>query len=45
MLTLAGGLCCVVFINPVGILALQVGGVSHEKVKFGREFCGTSTQE
>jgi hypothetical protein len=27
-----------------GDLALQVGGVSHETVKYGREFCGTSTQ-
>jgi hypothetical protein len=26
-------------------LALQVGGVSDETVKYGREFCGTSTQE
>jgi hypothetical protein len=26
-------------------LALQVGGVSNETVKYGREFCGTSTQE
>jgi hypothetical protein len=24
-------------------LALQVGGVSDETVKYGREFCGTST--
>jgi hypothetical protein len=35
--------------NPVpggykyGDLALQVGGVSNETVKYGREFCGTST--
>jgi hypothetical protein len=28
-----------------GNLALQVGGVSDETVTFGREFCGTSTQE
>jgi hypothetical protein len=28
-----------------GNLALQVGGVSNETVKYGREFCGTSTQE
>jgi hypothetical protein len=28
-----------------GDLALQVGGVSDETVKYGREFCGTSTQE
>jgi hypothetical protein len=28
-----------------GNLALQVGGVSDETVKYGREFCGTSTQE
>jgi hypothetical protein len=27
-----------------GNLALQVGGVSNETVKYGREFCGTSTQ-
>jgi hypothetical protein len=26
-------------------LALQVGGVSDEPVKYGREFSGTSTQE
>jgi hypothetical protein len=26
-----------------GDLALQVGGVSDETVKEGREFCGTST--
>jgi hypothetical protein len=26
-------------------LALQVGGVSDETVKYGREFCGTSTEE
>jgi hypothetical protein len=26
-----------------GDLALQVGGVSHETVKYGREFCGTYT--
>jgi hypothetical protein len=26
-------------------LALQVGGVSNETVKYGHEFCGTSTQE
>jgi hypothetical protein len=28
-----------------GNLALQVGGVSDETVKYGREFCGTSTEE
>jgi hypothetical protein len=28
-----------------GNLALQVGEVSDETVKYGREFCGTSTQE
>jgi hypothetical protein len=28
-----------------GNLALQVGGVSAETVKYDREFCGTSTQE
>jgi hypothetical protein len=28
-----------------GDLALQVGGVSDETVKYGREFCGASTQE
>jgi hypothetical protein len=27
------------------IMALQVGGVSDETVKYGREFCETSTQE
>jgi hypothetical protein len=26
-------------------LAHQVGGVSDETVKYGHEFCGTSTQE
>jgi hypothetical protein len=26
-------------------LALQVGGVSDEAVKYVREFCGTSTKE
>jgi hypothetical protein len=28
-----------------GDLALQVGGVLNETVKYGREFCGTSTKE
>jgi hypothetical protein len=28
-----------------GDLALQVGGVSNETVKYGREFCGNSAQE
>jgi hypothetical protein len=28
-----------------GDLAFQVGGVSDETVKYGREFCGTSFQE
>jgi hypothetical protein len=28
-----------------GDLALHVGGVSNETVKYGREFCGTSTKE
>jgi hypothetical protein len=28
-----------------GDLALQVGGVSDETVKYGREFCGTWTGE
>jgi hypothetical protein len=28
-----------------GNLTLQVGGVSNETVKYGLEFCGTSTQE
>jgi hypothetical protein len=28
-----------------GDLALQVGGVSDETVKYGREFYGTLTQE
>jgi hypothetical protein len=31
--------------NKYGNLALQVGGVSDETVIYGREFCGTSTQE
>jgi hypothetical protein len=26
-------------------LALQIGGGSDETAKYGREFCGTSTQE
>jgi hypothetical protein len=26
-------------------LTLQVGGVSDETIKYGREFCGTLTQE
>jgi hypothetical protein len=26
-------------------LTLQVRGVSNETVKYGREFCGTSTKE
>jgi hypothetical protein len=29
--------------SKYGDLALQVGGVSDETVKEGREFCGTST--
>jgi hypothetical protein len=28
-----------------GDLALQVGGVPNETVKYSREFCGTSTEE
>jgi hypothetical protein len=28
-----------------GNLTFQVGGVSNETVKYGREFFGTSTQE
>jgi hypothetical protein len=28
-----------------GDLTLQVKGVSNETVEYGREFCGTSTQE
>jgi hypothetical protein len=28
-----------------GDLALQVGGVLDETVKYGREFCGISNQE
>jgi hypothetical protein len=28
-----------------GDLALQIGGFSSETVKYGREFCGISTQE
>jgi hypothetical protein len=31
--------------NKYRNLALQVGGVSNEKVKYSRAFCGTSTQE
>jgi hypothetical protein len=30
--------------NKYGNLALQVGGVSDETLKYGREFCGTSAQ-
>jgi hypothetical protein len=29
--------------SKYGDLALQVGGVSDETVKYGREFCGTSS--
>jgi hypothetical protein len=29
--------------SKYGDLALQVGGVSDETVKYGREFCGTLT--
>jgi hypothetical protein len=29
--------------NVTSKYALQVGGVSDETVKYGREFCGTST--
>jgi hypothetical protein len=35
-------------ISPIykyGTKYLQVGGVSNETVKYGREFCGTWTQE
>jgi hypothetical protein len=32
-------------LKPYGDLALQVGGVTNETVKYGCEFCGTSTQE
>jgi hypothetical protein len=32
-------------LHKYGNLALQVGGVSDETVKYGRDFCGTSTQE
>jgi hypothetical protein len=31
--------------DKYGDLALQVGGVSNETVKYGREFCGTWTRE
>jgi hypothetical protein len=34
---------CTMVISKYGDLALQVGGVSDETVKYGREFCGTST--
>jgi hypothetical protein len=43
ILTLIVGLCCVGFITPIGVL--QVGGVSDKTVKYGHEFCGTSTKE
>jgi hypothetical protein len=38
-------LLCTTVTTKYGDLALQVGGVSNETVKYGREFCGTSTQE
>jgi hypothetical protein len=34
---------CTNVTSKYGDLALQVGGVSDETVKYGREFCGTST--
>jgi hypothetical protein len=34
---------CTNMTSKYGDLALQVGGVSDEKVKGGREFCRTST--
>jgi hypothetical protein len=34
---------CTKVTSKYGDLALQVGGVSDEKVKYGLEFCGTST--
>jgi hypothetical protein len=40
---LCGGV--IIFIYGKLIRYLQVGGVSDETVKYGREFCGTSTQE
>jgi hypothetical protein len=35
---------CTKVISKYGDLALQVGGVSDETVKYGREFCGTWTR-
>jgi hypothetical protein len=32
-------------LNAGPYFSLQVGGVSDETVKYGREFCGTPTQE
>jgi hypothetical protein len=34
---------CTNVASKYGELALQVGGVSEETVKYGREFCGTLT--
>jgi hypothetical protein len=34
---------CTNLIYKYGDLALQVGGVSDDTVKYGREFCGTVT--
>jgi hypothetical protein len=34
---------CTNVTSKYGDLALQVGGVSDETVKYGREFCGTVT--
>jgi hypothetical protein len=45
MLTHFGGLCCVGFMNTIGVVAGVRGGVPNETVKYGREFCRTSTQE
>jgi hypothetical protein len=35
---------CTNVTSKYGDLSLQVGGVSDERVKYGCEFCGTSTQ-
>jgi hypothetical protein len=36
---------CTNVTSKYGDLGLQVGGVSDETVKYGWEFCGTSTKE
>jgi hypothetical protein len=36
---------CTNVTSKYGDLALQIGGVSDEAVKYGREFCGTPTQD